>query len=81
MRAYKLYDTEKALFSTGGYYGGWHRHGKTWSTIAALRAHLRLRYTRPGLHGDEIVIPDTIKVIEIPVDVSSQSVALAKDIM
>lgn len=40
MRVYKIQDTQTGLFSEGGVDVTWGKHGKTWNTLAHVKAHL-----------------------------------------
>jgi hypothetical protein len=39
---YKIRDSRTGLFSTGGSWPSWRKHGKVWTKIGPLRAHLTM---------------------------------------
>lgn len=75
IKVYKIWDTEKQLFSRGGEYCdtdplSWGKKGKTWSELGWVKSHLRLYITsRFNKEQQKWVydnyIPDTWEVVEI----------------
>lgn len=73
---YKLSDESTGLFCQGGPWPcQWDEMGRTWSSIAALRRHLRTMLSR-GYHLKPRAAPEHWKVLEIKqITIETQSVA------
>ena len=58
---YKIRDSRTRLFSTGGSRPSWVKHGKVWTKIGPLRAHLTMMLrNRHSMDGWEVVEIETI---------------------
>lgn len=61
---YKIQDTATGLYSGGGYNPSWTPAGKSWKTLAQLKASLKL-YKRGQYAGEKRTIPSTWTVVEM----------------
>lgn len=72
MKNYKIRNKKTGLFKGVGYYGGWNKNGKTWSSWAALKGHIALyndlRTGKPKIDPDWEILEYEIsepKVIQL----------------
>jgi hypothetical protein len=47
---YKIRDKNTGLYSNGGIYSSWGKHGKLWTSLGTLRSHLTTRLNGRIIH-------------------------------
>jgi hypothetical protein len=81
-KLYKILDKETGLYSKGGTFPNWSKHGKTWNHLGHIKNHLRFFMETKRENGDvdyhKLVnrIPENWEVIEIIIDIEALNVTM-----
>lgn len=82
MKVYKIRNKETGMFKLGGggRFWGWSKTGKTWSSIGALKNHIRMEYLDTRSFGADQLIPEYLKshpsheILEITIEETNTKV-------